>query len=179
MRQLETYLLRSKSELRTLGQVKYHSRKCAVNLPSSHSNIGSASWFLSLWDDVLPRHQLEFRSHIQEKLGFQKGDFFINVWIFSECPVIFYLKSILQPLVDRRFQPHPNPIGDPMYQALGVLHQPSFSNNEYRDFISIVYDKYIDFGNPLLRARLSTSTKLSTLSDLLTKLQGLNKCVAI
>ncbi len=180
MRQLETYFLRSKSELRTLNQVKYHSRKCVVHLHSSHSNIGSASWFLSLWKHVLLEHQREFKSHIEQELGFKKGDFYINVWIFSEFPVIFYLNSILKPIVFRTFHANPDPnIGQPMYQALGVLHQPSFGNNEYRDFISIVYDEYIDFGNPLLRTRLSTSTKLSTLSDLLTKLQGLNKCAVI
>ena len=152
-----------------------------MTLQSANSSTGSAAWFMKLWRQLSPRQKIEFRSNIEQTQRFEKGDFQVSVREKNECPVVFYLVWTLEPLVLKTFHAHRRPsvnqypiVDSPWRQALFVLHNPSFGNNEYRNFICLAYDEYIDFGDPLLRMPLTTSTKLCELSSLLTQLQHLN-----
>ena len=180
MRSLQKYFTDSNAEMKRMNRVTYHSRKCVMSLQNSDSSTGSAAWFMKLWAPLSFQQKQEVQRNIEQTQPFEKGDFHVSVRPGNECPVVFYLLFVLQPLVLRTFTAHHTPsmnaypiVHDHWQQALHVLHNPSLGNNEYRDFISLAYDKYVDFGDPLLRMPLSASTKLSALSDLLTQLQGL------
>jgi len=180
-RALETYFMHSNSEIKTMNKFRYHSKKCVMTLQSANSSTGSAAWFIKLWRQLSIRQKIEFRSNIEQTQRFEKGDFQVSVRETNECPVVFYLLQTLEPLILRTFTAHQRPsvnqypIMDSVWQqAFRVLHNPSFGNNEYRNFICLAYDEYIDFGDPLLRMPLNASTKLCELSGLLTQLQHLN-----
>lgn len=148
-----------------------------MNLQSSDSSKGSAAWFAPLWRILLPDDEEKFELHIEQSLGLSEGDFCGDVRAGSECVVIFYIVSILEPLVHRSFDDikrpsvneYPN-IYSTWQRALDVLHNPSSDDDKYRIFQCFAYDDECEHGGQ----SLTTSTKFSALSSLLTQLQDFN-----
>ena len=139
-----------------MNKFRYHSRKCVMTLQSANSSTGSAAWFMKLWRQLSPRQKIEFRSNIEQTQHFEEGDFQVSVREKNECPVVFYLVWTLEPLILKTFTAHQRPsrtgypiVDSPWQQALGVLHNPSFGNNEYRNFICLPYDEYRLWGPTL------------------------------
>jgi hypothetical protein len=177
-RSLLTFFTHSNHNIKKMNRIKHHHRKCVMTL-SSGSSVGEAGWFIQLWDESNRNDRADFVSNIGQMVGVGPTDFCVDVFTGPECPVIFYLLSILQPLVQRTFKPiqlpssnrHPDIVGV-WHQALDVLHNPSAHKDKYRDFLAEAYDMPANHKN--LMMQLSTSMKLSTLSNLLTQLQDLN-----
>ena len=177
-RELEAYVTHNEF-IKRMNQVTHHHRKCVTALDSSNSSTGSAAWFMQLWNQLSFDDELDFQSKIEEMLGVRPHDFCVDVTRRSECPVIFFLFSILNPLVERTFKRiqlspangYPEHVSV-WQQAFTVLHNPSAHKEQYRDFLSEAYD--LPTNHRSLMMPLSTSTKLSTLSSLLTQLQDLN-----
>lgn len=182
-RSLLTYFTHSNHNIKKMNRINHHHRKCVMTLTSG-SSVGNAGWFIQLWNELNMNDRADFVSSIGQMLGVGPTDFCVDVLIGSECPVIFYLLSILEPLTKMTFKAiwHISSTGRSKFegvweQAFIVLHNPSVHKDKYRDFLSKAYDMPANHRNLMMQP--STPTKLSTLSDLLTKLQGLNKCVAI
>ena len=179
---LKTYFTADTSEMQRMNRVTNHYRKCVMTLQSSDSERGSTSWFSQMWQSLLRSDKAAFQSHIERKYLLKEGDFYVDFFIQSqcECPVIFYLFSVLDPLVQRTFRyrvtvnPHSN-FPEPestWHQALNVLHNPSLGHNEYRAFIGEAHDAPENRGNPLLMMPLTATANLSALSTLLAQLRS-------
>jgi len=174
-------------EMQRMNHVNNHYRKCVMTLRSSDSERGSAAWFTRLWISMQSDDQDAFELNVEQKYLFRQGDFHVSRGTHSECPVIFYLYSVLNPLVLRTFSTHATVIHESALgilrspqsrwtQAHHVLHNPSLGHNEYRSFLDEAYDAPENRGNPLLRMSLTATTN-PTLSSLLTQLQALNSII--
>jgi hypothetical protein len=163
--------VRNNSEMQRMNRVTNHYKKCVMTLENP-------AWFVQLWVKMSFEHMKLFQSHIEEILGLSQKDFYVDVQTNKECPVIFYVKSTLEPLILRTFHTHEFIVASrtiaetPLYQALHVLHNPSLGQNEYRSFINEAYDAPENRGNPLLMMPLTTTTNLSALSTLLAQLRS-------
>ena len=175
-RSLEIYFTHDDT-IKRMNQVTHQHRKCVMSLKTSNSSIGSAAWFMWLWGQLSVVDRFDFNLKISQMLGVRPHDFFVQIFERNECPVIFYIESILQPLAERTFKTIERPEAkylksvSVMSQAFTVLHNPSQYKEQYRDFLREAYDVPANHRN--LMMPLSTSTKLSTLSSLLTQLQDL------
>ena len=198
-------------EMQRMNHVNNHYRKCVMTLQSSDSSnsyLGSAAWFTRQWQSLLRTDKDAFKSNIEQKYLLEEGDFHVDMDLSQgdsqamqyhvgrefnikrdtqcECPVIFYLLSVLEPLVLRTFHGHVavNPHStfhhreSPWQQALYVLHNPSFGHNEYRSFLDEAHDAPENRGNPFLMRPLTATANLSALSSLLTQLRALNSGVS-
>jgi hypothetical protein len=165
-RGLEKYFIHDNTgdglrEMKRMNHVNNHYRKCVMTLQSPW--LGGTRWFMKLWDSMVRDDQNHFCRDIEQNYDFKEGDFYVEIATFDECPVIFYLLSVLEPLVLRTFKEHHIPsvngihaIEHPWHQVQGVLHNPSLGNNEYRAFLDEAYDALEDWGDPLLRMPVKT-----------------------
>jgi hypothetical protein len=99
---------------------------------------GSATWFVRLWESLLPRDQQSFREYVRGPKVLNLStplDFCVHVHKDSPAAVIFYIDPLLQDLEREFFRNQSQ--SSPITQALNVLHDPS---DEYREFISRAYD---------------------------------------
>jgi hypothetical protein len=108
-RELETYFIHNNTgdglrELKRMNHVNNHYRKCVMTLQSPW--LGGTRWFTKLWNSMVKDDEGHFCRDIEYNYGFNKGDFHVDIATFDECPVIFYLFSVLEPLVLRTFTPH-------------------------------------------------------------------------
>jgi hypothetical protein len=100
---------------------------------------GSTTWFVRLWESLLPRDQESFREYVGGPKVLDLStplDFCVHVLKDSPTPVIFYIDSLLQDLAAQFFRNQSH--GSSIEQALNVLHNRS---DEYREFISRAYDR--------------------------------------
>ena len=156
-RQLKDFFGYHNDEIRTMNTVRNHSKKCVMALSTTD---GSAAWFLRGWD-MMPDTEKEcFRDEMEYKCNFEEDDFCVDIQTNAERPVIFYLFSILLPLVDKYFTaktisavgPHGRIGTDSAWrQALRVLHNPSTDTDYYKNFQCEAYDESANLEPTLLR----------------------------
>jgi hypothetical protein len=99
---------------------------------------GSATWFVRLWESLLPRDQESFRQYVAGPNVLNlptHSHFCVHVLKESPAPVIFYIDSLLQDLAAQFFRNQSQ--SSSITQAFNVLHDPS---DEYREFIGRAYD---------------------------------------
>lgn len=141
--------INSNSELHRMNKVTHHSRKCVMDLQSD------GTWFAQVWLYLSDAERDAFVSYIEGRLGLQEGDFRVDVKTPSECPVIFYLASVLKPLILSCFKPLP--VGPPTIpnnqhteswhqdqafaQAFAVLHSGFAQKGASQAFVVAAYDR--------------------------------------
>jgi hypothetical protein len=141
-RSLEKYFTDNNGEIKKMNKVTLHSRKCVMALRSSDSDTGSAEWFIRLWDSMLHIHKKAFETNIELKYSFNPDDFHVSWSMFGQNPIIFYLKSVLEPLVFKYFQSPEIP--NPWREAIDLLHNTHNPTKkpQYVDFLREVFDVY-------------------------------------
>ncbi len=128
----------SHAKLTTLNTRTNQSVKSALTLHDplpGGTDEGSATWFVRLWESLLPRDQESFRNYVggPKVLNLQTpSDFCVHVRKDSPVPVIFYIDSLLQDLAAQFFTNQSQ--SSSIEQALNVLHNSSV------EFISRAYD---------------------------------------
>ena len=128
----------SHAKLMTLNTRTNQSVKSALALHDplpGGTDEGSATWFLRLWESLLPRDQESFREYVggPKVLNLPTpSDFCVHVHKESPAPVIFYIDSLLQDLAAQFFRNQSQ--SSSIEQALSVLHNSSV------EFISRAYD---------------------------------------
>jgi hypothetical protein len=123
-------------EIRTMNTVKYHSKKCVMALLTSD---GKAGFFIFGWKLMTPEDRAYFKRQMEKICEFEKGDFCVDIQDEAERAVIFYLLSILDPLVRKSYTPRE--VESPWDQVLHVLHNPSTGTDYYKNFQAEAYDK--------------------------------------
>jgi membrane carboxypeptidase/penicillin-binding protein PbpC len=135
----ESNFISSNSELQRMNKVTHHSRKCVMDLQSSGSE-GSAAWFVPVWWDLSEQDKYEFKSNVERRLSLRPGDFHVDVNTRPGSTVIFYILSVLSPLVEITFSR--NMTSSPWQQALGILHDPSAQKGASQEaFVLNAYDR--------------------------------------
>ena len=116
--------------------------KCVVTLRSSDSDTGSAAWFTRLWESMLHSDKGAFETDIELKYDFNPGDFHVSWSMFGQNPIIFYLKSVLEPLVFKYFQSPEIP--NPWREATDLLHNTHNQTKkpQYVDFLREAFGVY-------------------------------------
>jgi hypothetical protein len=97
--------------------------------------VGSATWFVRLWESLLPRDQESFRDYVggPKVLNLPTpSDFCVHVHKDSPAPVIFYIDFFLQDLAAQFFRNQSQ--SSSIEQALNMLHNSSV------EFITKAYD---------------------------------------
>jgi hypothetical protein len=131
----------SHAKLMTINKRTNQSVKSALALHDplpGGTDEGSATWFVRLWESLLPRDQQSFRKYVggPNVLNLQTpSDFCVHVHKDSQSPVIFYIDPLLQDLAAQFFRNQSQ--SSSITQALNVLHNRS---DEYREFIGRAYD---------------------------------------
>ncbi len=131
----------SHAKLMTLNTRTNQSVKSALALHDplpGGTDEGSATWFVRLWESMLPRDQQSFRNYVEGPKVLNlptPSDFCVHVHKDSPVPVIFYIDSLLQDLAAQFFRNQSQ--SSSITQAFNVLHDPS---DEYREFIGRAYD---------------------------------------
>jgi hypothetical protein len=132
----------SHTHLMTLNTRANQSVKSALALHDplpGGTDEGSATWFVRLWESLLPRDQESFRNYVggPKVLNLPTpSDFCVHVHKDSPAPVIFYIDTLFRSLAHEFF--HNQSQSSSITQALNVLHNRS---DEYREFISRAYDR--------------------------------------
>ena len=132
----------SHAKLMTLNTRTNQSVKSALALHDplpGGSEEGSATWFVRLWESLLPRDQEYFRDYVggPKVLNLTTpSDFCVHVHKESPAPVIFYIDPLFQSLAHEFFRNETQ--SSSITQALNVLHNRS---DEYREFIARAYDR--------------------------------------
>jgi hypothetical protein len=128
----------SHAKLMTLNTRTNQSVKSALALHDplpGGTDEGSATWFVRLWESMLPRDQQSFRKYVggPSVLNLPKPSHFcVHVSKDSPAPVIFYIDPLLQDLAAQFFRNQSQ--SSSIEQALQVLH------NSSDEFISRAYD---------------------------------------
>jgi hypothetical protein len=163
--QLREFFGYHNDEIRTMNTVRNHSKKCVMALSTSD---GSAAWFLRGWNMMPDSEREYFTDEMEYKCHFKEGDFHVHIQDNAERPVIFYLFSILDPLVHKCYTAITRPpVGkygtaatdSPWRQALNVLHNPSTDTDYYKNFQCEAYDDCANIDPTLLRTTFTTNDR--------------------
>jgi hypothetical protein len=98
---------------------------------------GNATWFVRLWESLLPRDQQSFRNYVggPKVLNLSTPlDFCVHIHKESPAPVIFYIDPPFQKLASYFFRNQSQTSS--ITQALNFLHK----SDEYEEFINRAYD---------------------------------------
>jgi hypothetical protein len=163
--QLKEFFGYHNDEIRTMNTVRNHSKKCVMALSTSD---GSAAFFLRGWNMMPANGREGFTDEMEYKCQFKEDDFCVDIQDNAERPVIFYLFSILDPLVRKSYTAITLPaVGkygttrtrSPWSQALHVLHNPSTDTDYYKNFQCEAYDDCAKQDPTLLRMPLTTNDR--------------------
>ncbi len=128
----------SHAKLMTLNTRTNQSVKSALTLHDplpGGTDEGSATWFVRLWESLLPRDQQSFRQYVGDPKVLNlptPSDFCVHVHKDSPAPIIIYIDSLLQDLAAQFFRNQSQ--SSSIEQALNVLHNSSV------EFIGRAYD---------------------------------------